>query len=744
MWQDNYLTVTQSFGGLGYEAEARRILRGGGVLFFQETPANGDARWIIHPPAYSTLIASLQSITTHWEDTLIWLQIVVNSLAAVVVLLITAELFAFPVALLSGLLVALSPHFAYYALIRSPDSLAVFPLLLAIYCLVKARRVSNNVRPANSTPTKTASVADNSDTTATAPADLVPQPNITPKRHNLAAKLLNNHYFNSSFYYIALAGLMIGGSCWLRPNAMLLSPLFALLLIVWLPSINLTNRILAATLLMAVTGITIFPITLRNWLIYREFIPISIGVGVNLLEGMADYDVENRWNLPGRDEEVAVYDAKLHQRPDYARNMWTPNGIARDRERVRQAQQLIRQQPAWFATVVAQRAAFMLRSNGGKGSYRWPQNTALVPIIAATPTVGAIRNPQPTTMSILPLSFQPSDPTVQLTTLAIAPANNPTPLATKTATLAPNADATVAKDATTTQNIASATLSVVANVAPYSPLVESANINLEPYHNYLLTLELTPFQGTLGIKVVAGKQELANQIVTAMPITDPVLKTNIPPKTKKTQKAEKINQIGTADETNQVNPAVDEINNEANTTNQLQAVKKLPEVTEQVLPGVQKRAHGETGLPTKQIVQLYLASDKHQQCRILITQDSTTATQFTISNLTRVKLTPTAGEWSRYCRPVLRALQKNIFITTYLLALIALGISALTLTKQWAIAGLLLAIPGYFLTAQAILHTEYRYILAIHYFLLILAAVGVYSLANLLILLVYQARPKAI
>ncbi|HEX8090911.1 MAG TPA: hypothetical protein VF762_18770, partial [Blastocatellia bacterium] len=38
----------------------------------------------------------------------------------------------------------------------------------------------------------------------------------------------------------------------------------------------------------------------------------------------------------------------------------------------------------------------------------------------------------------------------------------------------------------------------------------------------------------------------------------------------------------------------------------------------------------------------------------------------------------------------------------------------------------LLAVPGYYLLAQSAFHTEYRYILAIHYFLFVAAAVAFY------------------
>jgi hypothetical protein len=42
----------------------------------------------------------------------------------------------------------------------------------------------------------------------------------------------------------------------------------------------------------------------------------------------------------------------------------------------------------------------------------------------------------------------------------------------------------------------------------------------------------------------------------------------------------------------------------------------------------------------------------------------------------------------------------------------------------------LVAVPLYYLCVQSALHTEYRYVLAIHYFLFIAAAAALYHLAS--------------
>jgi hypothetical protein len=46
---------------------------------------------------------------------------------------------------------------------------------------------------------------------------------------------------------------------------------------------------------------------------------------------------------------------------------------------------------------------------------------------------------------------------------------------------------------------------------------------------------------------------------------------------------------------------------------------------------------------------------------------------------------------------------------------------------------MLLAVPAYYLLVQSAFHTEYRYILAIHYFLFVMAAVVFYCAGILVV-----------
>jgi hypothetical protein len=83
----------------------------------------------------------------------------------------------------------------------------------------------------------------------------------------------------------------------------------------------------------------------------------------------------------------------------------------------------------------------------------------------------------------------------------------------------------------------------------------------------------------------------------------------------------------------------------------------------------------------------------------------------------------TPYQWSRLMRPALRGIQRNVFTTSHLLPLIGIGIILLAAGRRGPALLVLLAVPAYYLLVQSALHTEYRYILAIHYFLLVIAAV---------------------
>ncbi|HKB67707.1 MAG TPA: glycosyltransferase family 39 protein [Pyrinomonadaceae bacterium] len=95
---------------------------------------------------------------------------------------------------------------------------------------------------------------------------------------------------------------------------------------------------------------------------------------------------------------------------------------------------------------------------------------------------------------------------------------------------------------------------------------------------------------------------------------------------------------------------------------------------------------------------------------------------------TPLRLAATSSSVSALMQWPLRIVQK-LFITALFLPLILIGSGILIYRRQFQTLAFLLAVPCYYFCTQSALHTEYRYVLVIHYFLFVLAAVAVYTVA---------------
>jgi hypothetical protein len=107
--------------------------------------------------------------------------------------------------------------------------------------------------------------------------------------------------------------------------------------------------------------------------------------------------------------------------------------------------------------------------------------------------------------------------------------------------------------------------------------------------------------------------------------------------------------------------------------------------------------------------------------------------------LERTPLTSTAPVTAgvfHYPRIALRLVQK-LFITAVLLPLMIIGLIFLVRSRSWRALAVIAVLPAYYFVVQSALHTEYRYVLAIDYFLFVLAAVALHELTALV-----QRRPK--
>ena len=281
-----------------------QLLREGGVRgFYSPASPLADPNNLGHPPGYSIVLSLVRSGPGESDAPVQFLQIFIDALSAVLIFLIVAELLSTGPAMIAGLLAAFSPQLAWNSVLLLPDSLAVFPILLAVYLLALARRKSNLV------------------------------------------------------LFIAV-GALLGISCWLRANGMLMTFFVAAAVPLLIKSKSWLRYSLA---IVFATCLVVLPLTLRNAIVFHRFIPLSLGAGQTLLEGIADYDTAARFNIPNTDMGIMKQEAEIFRRPEYYGTLFNPDGVERERWRLRRGFAVIRSHPFWFSGVMARRAASMVR-----------------------------------------------------------------------------------------------------------------------------------------------------------------------------------------------------------------------------------------------------------------------------------------------------------------------------------------------------------------------------------------------
>jgi len=292
-WQDHRRDIwkVQTSVTDGYKDSARQLARGDFKLFVSDINHMG------HPPGYPILLAAIFKTFGDSNTAIQFVQVLLDAAAVVLLFLIAIEFLPFSAAAICGFLAAISPQFAYFSVLLLPDSLVVPPILLAIWFLIPVRK---EPRPAN----------------------------------------------------FAIAGALIGLSCLLRANALLLPFFLALLIPLFVPR---GKRLYAAAALLAGALLVIAPVTIKNAIVFRSFVPLSLGAGQTFLEGIADYDEAKRFNIPNTDLGLMRQEAEWYGNPEYAQLLFGRDGVQRDRLRVERGLAVVRSHPFWFAGVVARR-----------------------------------------------------------------------------------------------------------------------------------------------------------------------------------------------------------------------------------------------------------------------------------------------------------------------------------------------------------------------------------------------------
>jgi 4-amino-4-deoxy-L-arabinose transferase-like glycosyltransferase len=161
------------------------------------------------------------------------------------------------------------------------------------------------------------------------------------------------------------AGALIGASCWLRANALLLVFFWALALLLFVQTSWRRRSLLSASMVLAAL-IVIAPVVARNLIAFSAFVPTGLGAGTNLLEGIGETDRGSKeFGAAANDSDLLEQErAELKPARDAPFNLYYPDGIRRDRERTRKAFAIIARHPFWYAGTVVRRMAGVLKYAG--------------------------------------------------------------------------------------------------------------------------------------------------------------------------------------------------------------------------------------------------------------------------------------------------------------------------------------------------------------------------------------------
>jgi hypothetical protein len=580
-WHDTRLEVrnVQTVVVADYQRVAHSLREGGVSSFFSRSSALGDLNNLGHPPGYSVLIALVYSLKQS-NGAIQFVQIAADAFSAVIIFLIVVELLSSGAGIAAGLLAALSPQLAWNSVLLLPDSISVLPILLAVYLLARA----------------------------------VKNPRLT------------------TFFVI---GVLIGLSCWLRANAMLLTLFFAAagLLLCGRQRWHFGLAVICGTLLI------VLPLTIRNAIVFHRFIPLSLGAGQTFLEGIADYDKQGRFGIPDTDMGIMKQEAGIYQRPDYYGTLFNPDGVERERARLSRGFGVVRSHPFWFAGVMTKRASSMLRLERSRLTSTEP------PI---THAIDELTNVAPAT------TIDPEQMFLKGAAVPGAraiPSNGSMPLTESTK------------------------LELSGNEEKYGPQFLAPWIDVKSGTDYVVTVPAWISAGRMRVSVVnASYATYSSQVI------EPLV--GLHEEWRKMHAA----QIREMDMYDSIDPTEDQ-----------------PE----------------------QLLKLPFVAVRDERIRVVCSNEaSNVQSRANIGFIKLHQLGPARYVWTRYPRIIINAIQK-LFLTAVILPPAVIGLLILILRKQTSALLILSVVPIYFFSVQSAFHTEYRYVIAVTYFLFAFAGIAI-------------------
>lgn len=552
-----------------YQYFAGFISEDGYFSYFDSNARAADHNFLGHPPGYSFFLAFILHFLGESNFTTQIITILIGGFSAVIVFLIGQKLISTQTGFLAGVIAAFCPQFAFNSVLLLPDTMAIFPILLAVYFWVRS-------------------------------------------------------FQKPRLITIILAAICLAVSCWFRANALFL-PIFFVISVPLL--FEKGQRLKYAVTFLFIFILIILPITMRNAVIYGEFIPISLGAGQTLLEGISDYDTGKRFGIPSTDMEIMRSEAEKYQNPDYKLSLFGKDGIKREQWRINQGWQIIKENPFWFAGVMVRRAVSMLK-------------------------LERVR----TVSTAIPVTRRLSEEVKQ----NIEWKALPTDLETKGVRFSTNVQTSLIQNK----------LILLTDNSKNNAQFGTAPILVEKYKEYIAEVELRLIEGRISVKA----QGTESKAVYGFVIVD-LLEGKIP---------------------------------------QPERTIQIPFVTDRNEP-----------------IQLVIYNEPNVNSGSLIE----------LKELKLYNLGSSPNGWTKFFRLIINIIQK-LYITAILLPLLLIGLLVLIKEKNFKVIVILGIIPLYYFCVQSALHTEYRYVMALHYFTFIIAAFCLTTAGEYLIRQIKQLSKK--
>jgi 4-amino-4-deoxy-L-arabinose transferase-like glycosyltransferase len=291
-----------------FDRQAQSILDGKASVFWIDDAAHTEAA--VYPPGYPLWLALIYKLTgERTAENVQIVQWVLDALSVLLVVGVAATAFDFRVGWITGVLAALAPVLALSGVTPLADAPTSWLIIAGVWALLLAW-----------------------------------------KTENLAWALG--------------AGLFVGASCWLRANALLLALSWSVVLFLLVRG-EWQKRLRFSLALALGAALLIVPLLVRNAIAFRAFVPTGLGLGTNLWEGIGETDRAAEFGAVVDDQKVVEQERKELGLPDDAPlTLYSPNGVERDRARVRKALKVIAAHPLWYSGVMLKRMWGMLKFAG--------------------------------------------------------------------------------------------------------------------------------------------------------------------------------------------------------------------------------------------------------------------------------------------------------------------------------------------------------------------------------------------